>query len=548
MIIKLFKLILISSNMRYLLFLFLLLITVQLNEYVYGEVKLTKISCPSFLDIGEEGNLRFAIKNSDPKKVLSLTSFSILSKEIQNQTQNPIPHMELAYDAQIPIVLGPYNEHEINAELISTIERTYDLEFRYNYTATEDNQIVDTFENQEANICKISVISLKERWTDPIADLRNSLIFPFAIAAAGIILTWYFTRSREESNRRLSNEDRRKNEESSRRVANAEWLIKQKHDFYLEHYIHLVRTSHRLHVELLRLFKSNEISLESTKVAYIRLHSFFAAVNAFENSSKGLYFFLNDRDERKIKGFIQAIRLGLPFETWYLDSITHENRPKKVDEVSDNGPFRYFNSWIISSNCIRSKAMVINNSINYAYLLDSQGSDILDLAKNSESNANAQKSTANAQKSTANAQKSVEEKKVIPNLPHTLEDSTFYLFDVDRKVIDTSQGEMSILVRGNGFESKFSFSFIVGSQEITPQKPPIDNHFVEVKIPATLNSGTYDLYGKVYPTVGEYFFTLEGIVIHIDKGLETDTKSQCNPSRETIISGELKVSISSDND
>ena len=256
-----------------------------------------------------------------------------------------------------------------------------------------------------------------------------------------------------------------------------------------------------------------------------------AKYNEFEVFAGANYLFKNYGHENDAILTAQAVMVGLPFERKDINKIAHEiditktiyNQPRFAGKV-----FKYFSDWILSKHCAKSRLLVKKSLSYFQDLLDKEGEMIAqpyfpkhlikELEKTPVEPANTERATE-AQTLSNTIPQGRRLGSIISSTQQLEEspaaDGWFYiLFSSKKRVV---KGE-DVVISGGGFLKKH-YKFKLGLLDTDIQITRIiDDKYVRIVIPATIEIGTYDLFASYKYTSGRAILekeTEEAIVIHV---------------------------------
>ena len=270
------------------------------------------------------------------------------------------------------------------------------------------------------------------------------------------------------------------------------WLQKQFNPMAGSYYVPLAKLAYDAH----NTIKIAAVSQEqhAIKIAFQNTCVFLTKYMEFKYK-KGANFVFRSRDNEEIPiKKIRAILNGIPFDLLMLDKIALEvgkSRPKFVTEYNNQEFYDYFERWITSKYCSRSRQLVLEKLWDLQLILDLSGEEIYQGEKI--------KKVSNESDSKYVAKK---------------QDELFYILSTSKKII---QKEEALFVFGGGFDNKkIIYDFYTGDKKMDMKFHT--DEYVKIKIPNDVKDGTYDVFAKFKNQEGIEEETI-GLVIHIDSKL-----------------------------
>ena len=311
-------------------------------------------------------------------------------------------------------------------------------------------------------------------------SLKNVLgwiCVPIGTAAVGITIFWI---KRYFNKRDLLYE---------KRLEHRNWLLQQFNPMAESYYVPLAKFAHDAHAAIRNASVSQD--QRSIQIAFQNTCVFLTKYIEFKNA-KGANFVFRNRDNEHIAiGKVQAILNGFPFDLLMLNKIALEMNKlthKFITEYKNQEFYEYFEKWITSRHCNKSRQLVLEKMWQLQLILDLSGEEI--------SHGKMLQSL-----NISDPQKYVTTKQNDP----------FYTISTNKKSI---RKEESLFVFGKGFDNeKINYDFYVGDKKIDVEFRADES--VKLKIPSDIEDGTYDVFAKFKNQEGIEDETI-GLAVHIN--------------------------------
>ncbi|MFZ0184669.1 MAG: hypothetical protein WAL88_07540 [Nitrosotalea sp.] len=267
------------------------------------------------------------------------------------------------------------------------------------------------------------------------------------------------------------------------KIEHHHWLLQQIHSFAEKYYTPMAKFAWD---------SLQTISISSTSknkhdivIAYDNLSMFLAKYLEFKRTVGANFLFRDRAYENPVIKKIQAILTAIPFDELDLDQIAIDvtkSNNKLTIFPHNHSAYKYFESWIKSEYCKKSRDLLITKLFELQDILDDQGERISspDYFLNSKS------------------------KESIP----TSSNDIFWILYANTKYVHPGD---DLFVYGEGFDSNPKYDFILGNLSLNIVTKNKD--YVQLKIPDKIDTGTYDLYAR-FASNGSTDETI-GIVIHV---------------------------------
>ncbi|MCE2506720.1 MAG: hypothetical protein J4F36_09715 [Nitrosopumilaceae archaeon] len=268
------------------------------------------------------------------------------------------------------------------------------------------------------------------------------------------------------------------------------WLLKQFNPMAESYYVPLAKFAYDAHAAIGTAAVSQD--QRAIKIAFQNTCVFLTKYMEFRYE-KGANFVFHSRENEYIAiGKVQAILTGIPFDLLMLDKIALEvgkGTPKFVTEYDNEKFYDYFEKWITSKHCNKSRQLVLERLWELQTILDLSGEEIYQ-GKKLQQILNIQ-----------------DPKKYIA----TKQKDSFYILSTSKK---TTQKEESLFVFGRGFDNeKIKYDFYIGDKKMDVEVHT-EGH-VKLKIPSDIEDGTQDVFAKFKNQEGIEDETI-GLVVHIN--------------------------------
>ena len=313
----------------------------------------------------------------------------------------------------------------------------------------------------------------------PLKDMLEGIFVPTGTAIAGGIVG--FLIKRYFNKRDLLDE---------KRLEHRNWLLQQFNPMVESYYVPLAKFAYDAHVAIRNASVSQD--QRSIQIAFQNTCVFLTKYIEFKNA-KGANFIFRNRDNEHIAiGKVQAILNGFPFDLLMLNKIALEmSKPahKFITEYKNQEFYEYFEKWITSRHCNKSRQLVLEKMWKLQIILDLSGEEI--------SHGKMLQQLLNI----SDPQKHVVAKQNDP----------FYTISTNKKSI---RKEESLFVFGKGFDNKkINYNFYVGDKKIDVEFHT--DEYVKLKIPSGIKDGTYDVFAKFKNQEGIEDETI-GLAVHIN--------------------------------
>jgi len=266
------------------------------------------------------------------------------------------------------------------------------------------------------------------------------------------------------------------------------WLLKQFNPTAESYYVPLAKFAYDAHGAIKNAVASQDP--RAINIAFQNTCVFLAKYMEFKNEKGANFVFYDGTDEQIAIGKAQAVLNGVPFDPLMINKIAcemSEQTHKFLTEYANEEMYGYFEKWITSRHCSKSKQLVLEKLFDLQLILDLKGEEILQGKLPSRLNI-------------SNPKKYVSEKLT----------EGFYIISADKK---TARKGSPLFIFGKGLDDeKTSYGFYVGDKKVDVEL--CTDEYVKIIIPNNIEDGTYDVFAK-FKNQGVEGETI-GLAVHIN--------------------------------
>lgn len=440
------------------------------STYADPLVQINASKCPDNLQVGEKGNVELSIINTGQK---DLYITNIIPSQSLSREQSISFSVN---DNMLPLHLGPSSIAYLDGKFSSTIEGISYLDLNVTYSDPMEKNNSNFFTYQE--ICKIKILSVG---ADQTPLWQNMLIGGGIISAVASFVIYFIKRP-------FVKKDFEQQQEAQHNI----WLLQQMHQLAEQYYFPLSKFAEETRRTLaIANYSKNPPDI---KIAYSHLREFLQKYMEFKKKTGANFLFKDGtKFEMRAIGKLQAILVSLPFDQDGIDEIGSDKlvyNPLKPS--SYNKQYEYFEEWIKSENCVKSRSQVIQKLKEFWDVLEDQAERISQPDYLSQ---------------------------IHPPLDPIQEDNFWILYSSYKYI---SMKDAKIIVFGKGFddeEIKYQF-YITGYDDVLFKKDKWKitktSEGIQLEILHYVKPGTYDLYAK-YGLNGNLDKETIRLVIRVDK-------------------------------
>lgn len=434
------------------------------DAYSQSSIQINISKCPDSLKVGERGDMIFSLTNINEQQ-LNITTMTLTPNGISQKNNSEII---LNNNFVVPEQILSYSTTDVNARFSSIKDGIQYIDLNLTYELVGDNNHKQYFIQQE--LCKIEVLPIA---SEPLPLWLNILIGGGVSSAIAAFIIYLIKRPFVK-----------KDFEQQQEIQHKLWLSQQMHALAEKYYFPLAKYGE----EARRTISIASSSKESRdiKIAYNQICEFLQKYTEFKKMTGANFLFRDRSFENPAIGKVQAIMVSLPFDEKDINEIvanktSSDGKLKEVDYKKTQ--YTYFERWIKSVNCEKSRDQTMIKLNELWEILDDQGERISQPDYFSKPPKSA---------------------------PATSESDNFWILFSSSKYL---QKNGNIFISGSGFTDK-EIEYEFHMENFILHKEKTYTNMVELKIPDTINKGTYDLHAR-YVTNKIEKDTIR-IVIHID--------------------------------
>jgi len=282
-----------------------------------------------------------------------------------------------------------------------------------------------------------------------------------------------------------------------KRLEHRNWLLRQFNPMAESYYVPLAKFAFDAYNAIKIATTSQD--QRAIRTAFQNICIFLTKYIEFKNEKGANFLFHNRNNEQIAIGKFQAILNGLPFDLLMINKIALEmgvNDHKFVTEYTNQEFYDYFKKWIISKHCNKSRQLVLEKLFDLQIILDLSGEEI------------------SHGESFQYSLKILDPKKYVASK----QNDPFYIISTNKKSI---QKEEPLFIFGKGLDNKkITYNFYIDDKKLDVEVHNDEN--VKLKIPNTIDDGTYDVFAKFKKPEENEDETI-GLVVHIISKSESKT-------------------------